>query len=217
MTVGSGCQGVFLEELLGVGIFMGGTGVAPVKSGACKYQGQPRASNGFGRDARNDRPEACATHLKYAYWTVCNTASTTHSTLMPFMQRKSIGHSRRKQGEQGASDFNSRCRQSPGKPGPVNSGDVHRAGIVGQQHAAEFQERHQFAERSLAGEIDGGWRMADGGFDPGRQWLVTFAAEHKPGAICPLLDFLGGGDEAFNRPALGRAVFRSGIQAKYRR
>lgn len=43
---------------------------------------------------------------------------------MPFMQRKSIGHSRKKHGEHGASDFNSRCRASPGKPGPVNSGDV---------------------------------------------------------------------------------------------
>src|ERR1051325_7719727 len=40
------------------------------------------------------------------------------------MQRKSIGQLRRKQGEQGAFDFNKRCRESPGNPGPVNSGDV---------------------------------------------------------------------------------------------
>src|SRR5271169_1077996 len=39
-----------------------------------------------------------------------STASTTRSTLMPFMQRKSIGHSRRKHGEQGALDFSRRWR-----------------------------------------------------------------------------------------------------------
>jgi hypothetical protein len=54
---------------------MGGTGVAPVKFGvapdfvrgrpplfARKIQGQPVFPNGFGRDARNNRPEACGTH-----------------------------------------------------------------------------------------------------------------------------------------------------------
>lgn len=43
---------------------------------------------------------------------------------MPFMQRKSIGHSRKKHGAQDASDFNKRCRGLPGIPGPVISGDV---------------------------------------------------------------------------------------------
>ena len=51
-------------------------------------------------------------------------------------------------------------------------------------------------------------------------WLrnghVAFAAEHQPGAIGPLLNFLGGGDEFFHRPAFGRAVFRAGIQAENR-
>src|SRR5271154_4252953 len=55
---------------------------------------------------------------------VFKTASTTRSTLMPFIQRKSMGHSRRKHGEHGASDLIKRFRASPGKPGPVNSGDV---------------------------------------------------------------------------------------------
>jgi hypothetical protein len=40
--------------------------------------------------------------------TVCKTASTTRSTAIPFMQRKSIGHSRKKHGAHGASDFKSR-------------------------------------------------------------------------------------------------------------
>src|ERR1700722_7071018 len=52
------------------------------------------------------------------------TASTTLSTLIPFMQRKSIGHSRKKHGEHDASDLIKWLRSSPGKPGPVNSGDV---------------------------------------------------------------------------------------------
>ncbi len=41
---------------------------------------------------------------------------------MPFMQRKSIGHSRRKHGEHGASDFKTVALLE--KIGPVNSGDV---------------------------------------------------------------------------------------------
>ena len=32
-------------------------------------------------------------------------------------------------------------------------GDVHRAGVVGEQDAAKFQQRHQFAQRSFAGEV----------------------------------------------------------------
>src|SRR5208283_5601717 len=69
--------------------------------------------------------------------TTDKTASTTRSMLMPFRQRKSIGHSRRKHGEHGASDFNSRCRGSPGKPGPVNSGDVLPKGtMTGRPSAA---------------------------------------------------------------------------------
>ena len=41
---------------------------------------------------------------------------------MPFMQRKSIGHSRKKHGEHGASDF--KIFDPLEKIGPVNSGDV---------------------------------------------------------------------------------------------
>ena len=40
------------------------------------------------------------------------------------MQRKSIGHSRKKHGEHGASDLSRRWRAPPGNPGPVSSGDV---------------------------------------------------------------------------------------------
>ena len=72
---------------------------------------------------------------------------------MPFMQRKSIGHSRKKHGEHGASDFRF-CAFHLEKIGPVNSGDVlpkmrddrhaergsdvHRPGVVRQKHAAKF-------------------------------------------------------------------------------
>lgn len=41
---------------------------------------------------------------------------------MPFMQRKSIGHSRKKHGEHGASDF--KIFDPLEKIGPVNPGDV---------------------------------------------------------------------------------------------
>ena len=54
--------------------------------------------------------------------TDCKTASTTLSTAMPFMQRKSIGHSRKKQGEHGALDF--KIFAFGENIGPVNSGDV---------------------------------------------------------------------------------------------
>jgi hypothetical protein len=56
----------------------GGTGVAPVKSGvapdfvgrfsipvARPRQDQFTFANGFGRDAQNDRPEACATQAVF--------------------------------------------------------------------------------------------------------------------------------------------------------
>src|SRR5216683_924530 len=47
----------------------------------------------------------------------CSTPSTTVSTVMPVIHRKSIGQVRRKQGEQRASDLSNRWRGSPGKPG----------------------------------------------------------------------------------------------------
>ena len=89
-------------------------------------------------------------------FSAATTTSTTCSTVMPFMQRKSIGHSRRKHGEHGASDFSEPmpriARQS--RPGQFRrraaerhhdrraqrGGHVHRAGVVRQQDAAEFQE-----------------------------------------------------------------------------
>ncbi len=43
---------------------------------------------------------------------------------MPFMQRKSIGHSRKKHGEHGASDFKIWWRISLEEIGAVSSGDV---------------------------------------------------------------------------------------------
>jgi len=59
---------------------MGGTGVAPVKSGVApdlvqdhsllvkrKSQCQSTSPNGFGRDAQNDRPEACATNFNNSF------------------------------------------------------------------------------------------------------------------------------------------------------
>ena len=58
----------------GRAVLMGGTGVPPVKSGvAPDFAGKVRlwlrdvpeqsfAAGGSGRDARNDRPEACPTH-----------------------------------------------------------------------------------------------------------------------------------------------------------
>ena len=52
------------------------------------------------------------------------TASVTESTLISLIQRKSIGHSLRKQGEQGAEDRRNAWRPAPVSPGPVNSGEV---------------------------------------------------------------------------------------------
>ena len=49
------------------------------------------------------------------------TAAATCSTLIPLIQRRSMGHSRRKQGEQGAPHVNNRWRALPGSPGPVKS------------------------------------------------------------------------------------------------
>ena len=54
------------------------------------------------------------------------------------------------------------------------------------------------------------------GFDLIGNWRVTFAAENQPDAICSVLNFARGGNESFDRPAFGRAVFRAGIQAEDR-
>src|SRR5260221_12132681 len=51
------------------------------------------------------------------------TASTTCSTLRLFMQRKSIGHARRKQGAHGTRERSRICLPSPGNPGAVSSGE----------------------------------------------------------------------------------------------
>src|SRR5262245_57965227 len=53
-----------------------------------------------------------------------STVATTWSGAIESMQRKSIGHSRRKQGEQGALEVSRWCLESPGRPGPVNAGEV---------------------------------------------------------------------------------------------
>src|SRR5665213_1138866 len=47
------------------------------------------------------RVYSCPSEVKIVF----KTASTTCPTPMPFMQRKSIGHSRKKHGEHGTSDF----------------------------------------------------------------------------------------------------------------
>src|SRR3954469_13703132 len=46
-----------------------------------------------------------------------------NSGLIEVRHLRSIGHSRRKQGEQGASDLRMMFRLSPGKPGAVSSGE----------------------------------------------------------------------------------------------
>src|SRR3954468_19523621 len=47
------------------------------------------------------------------------TLARTWSAEIESMQRKSIGHSRRKQGEQGTFEVSKRCLVSAGSPGPV--------------------------------------------------------------------------------------------------
>jgi len=73
------------------------------------------------------------------------------------MQRKSMGIRAENTANRARPDLSSRCRGSPGRPGPVQfPGDVlpngtttgvrerrryvHRAGIIGEQHAAEFSK-----------------------------------------------------------------------------
>src|ERR1035437_3115600 len=113
MTVGRARQEVFLRcEILTAGHRL------PAR---CNGE-QPQRAVAEAGAPPNMTPFVCGTLPNQR--TACKMACTTCSTLMPFMQRKSIGHSRKKHGEHAASDFNSRCCGSPGSPGPVNSGDV---------------------------------------------------------------------------------------------
>src|SRR5436190_24373192 len=50
--------------------------------------------------------------------------SNTCSTKILVMHRKSIGHSRKKQGEHGALPLSNRCLASPRRPGAVRAGEV---------------------------------------------------------------------------------------------
>ena len=45
-------------------------------------------------------------------------------TLMPVMQRKSMGQERRKQGAHGTFAVSNWWRASPGSPGPVSAGEA---------------------------------------------------------------------------------------------
>ena len=58
--------------------------------------------------------------------------------------------------------------------------------------------------------------MRDFGGDLAGKFGVGVAAENQPATVRAFLKFNRRGDEAFARPAFGRAVFRAGVQAERR-
>ena len=99
-------------------------------------------------------------------------------------------------------------------------GDVHRSGVIGEEHPARLEHRAKLPQRSAAGEVDGRrMRVASRelpDFTRGRgcQLLVVRAAQNDPATIRPALDLRRRLHEPFPRPALGRAVFGARIEGQ---
>src|SRR2546425_4379012 len=94
--------------------------------------------------------------------------------------------------------------------GSDGSGDVHWAGIVGKQNAAQFQQRAKLAQGGLAGEEQRRGRRekpAERIRQFGRQSDVRRTAEEQPATVRALLRFSRRGKETFGRPAFGGSVF----------
>src|SRR5579862_4610970 len=105
-------------------------------------------------------------------------------------------------------------------------GNVHRAGVIGEQDAAEFRHRAKLAQGGFAGEIyERGSilaalraynvRSAECGFNLAGNGSIPFSTQNQPEAIRLLLDLFCCGDETVGGPALGGAVFRAGIKPKH--
>ena len=92
-------------------------------------------------------------------------------------------------------------------------GDVHGPGVVGENDAAELEQRHELPQRGLPGQVED----ANAG-EPGNlvaEFPITVAPKRQPEAIPhPSGHFSCDGGKARCRPAFGGAVFRAGIQAK---
>lgn len=120
-------------------------------------------------------------------------------------------------GEAGAGEFERGAAERDDDRGAEGGGDVHGAGIVGQQGAAELQPGAKLGQAGLAGEIENGvfaGGLLNCGGDAGGEGGVGFRAEDEPAAAEALVDLKGGGNEAVLGPAFGGAVFRAGIEAE---
>src|SRR5213592_4118801 len=94
--------------------------------------------------------------------------------------------------------------------GSDGSSDVHRAGIIRKQNAAQFQKRAKLAQGGLARKVQ---RRRSREKPPerirqfGRQRDVGRTAEDQPATVRALLRFSRRGEETFGRPAFGGSVF----------
>ena len=94
---------------------------------------------------------------------------------------------------------------------------MHRARVVGEQDAAEFQQSTEFAQRRPAREA----QRRRGRKSPvervqyvRRQRNVRRPAENQPATMEPALSFERDGDKPFVWPAFGRTIFSARIQAE---
>lgn len=123
-------------------------------------------------------------------------------------------------GQTRASQFGRRAAKRDDDRRAECGGDVHGPGVVREQHTAEFEQGHQFTKGSLTGEIYV-WRVTccvlpETSRNTRRKLDIARSAKNHPEAIRVLLDFAGCRDKTLNRPALGGAVFGTGIQGKQR-
>ena len=90
-------------------------------------------------------------------------------------------------------------------------GEMHGAGVVGDEEPAGFEEDAEFHEGGLAGDFDDGVGEADEIGDFVNQLGVTGAADEEDPATGGGVEAAGDFGESFRRPAFGGAVFGSGI------
>ena len=91
-------------------------------------------------------------------------------------------------------------------------GQMHRAGIVGQEEPAKTEEFAEFEQAGLAGDVDD-VEAAHGVFNLAGNLGVTGAAEQEPPAIHFLRNTARDFGEALCRPAFGGAELCAGIDA----
>ncbi len=121
--------------------------------------------------------------------------------------------------EAGAGELGGGAAEGDDHGGAQGRGDVHGAGVVGEEGTAEPKPGHQLAQGGAACELHnlGTAGVASGGErvgDSSGRGQVGFASKHQPAARDGLVDEGRRFDEPLFGPALRRPVLRPGVETE---